>query len=751
MTTNRCTIPPTRPARHPLWALLLAGGLTACGGGGGGGGGGNDGGGPPVDPPPMPVPVTSLACSGADGHGWCWQAPQPGAVALADAHFVDDQRGWAVGDGGTVLHTTDGGLSWQRQLTDVDDRLSLVRFADAQSGWAFATRGATVYTRDGGRRWTRGPDLSGGALNAWVRADGGVVVQSAGKAGMSLLPGDATWTALPLQLQTVVTRPDGSWQLFGAQQAADGSLPWGWLEADGRTLGRPRGVAAGQVVQDMGRSRDGSLWASVARLNLGESGYAIRTGEPQVLGSTDGGATWSLEAALPDGPDLPFVSYPLFGWGGGGQGLASVWPLGLARTTDGGLNWTKLDGSSHYGNRQWVLATQDGSSFSASADLGRTWTALPSTPLRPRTVLDDESGALLIATQQDQVLRSTDGGRSFTRTPFVDGDNDTVLMLHFFDARRGLAVTASGRLLDTTDGGQQWLPRSADALAPLQGRSVHVAPGGTLWAHSTPADDGAVSLLRSTDAGAHWDRLPLKLPDEALGGTLRALRFVNDRVAWMDVTRTDFSNYSFGYCRNFYVRCGPTESTLYVSEDGGATWSRRARFGLLDALHPVALVTADLAFKMNNSGALLRSTNGGRDWSPVAEGVVTFQNENPVLYFVDALHGWLALSGRILRTDDGGAHWQATALPMHLRGVSTPSNLPASSWGPRALHFADAQHGYAVGDDQMVLRTDDGGRSWTPQPSASGIPFHAVFMLDAQRAWIGGGRGAILATTTGGH
>lgn len=40
-------------------------------------------------------------------------------AALHDIHFVDDKEGWAAGDDGVVLHTIDGGATWERQATGV--------------------------------------------------------------------------------------------------------------------------------------------------------------------------------------------------------------------------------------------------------------------------------------------------------------------------------------------------------------------------------------------------------------------------------------------------------------------------------------------------------------------------------------------------------------------------------------------------------------------------------------------------------
>lgn len=50
-----------------------------------------------------------------DGANWR-QASVPVSVTLTRVRFADPKSGWAVGHFGTVLHTADGGETWQRQL-----------------------------------------------------------------------------------------------------------------------------------------------------------------------------------------------------------------------------------------------------------------------------------------------------------------------------------------------------------------------------------------------------------------------------------------------------------------------------------------------------------------------------------------------------------------------------------------------------------------------------------------------------------
>ena len=54
---------------------------------------------------------------------------------LSSMDFVGERTGWAVGAIGTILHTADGGLAWDQQLTGLAS-LSAVDFVDTENGWA---------------------------------------------------------------------------------------------------------------------------------------------------------------------------------------------------------------------------------------------------------------------------------------------------------------------------------------------------------------------------------------------------------------------------------------------------------------------------------------------------------------------------------------------------------------------------------------------------------------------------------------
>jgi photosystem II stability/assembly factor-like uncharacterized protein len=72
---------------------------------------------------------------------------------LASIFFVDSKNGWAVGDSGTILHTRDGGLHWEKQKSPVSLFLMGVHFVTAQKGWAVGEKTNILCTTDGGKTW----------------------------------------------------------------------------------------------------------------------------------------------------------------------------------------------------------------------------------------------------------------------------------------------------------------------------------------------------------------------------------------------------------------------------------------------------------------------------------------------------------------------------------------------------------------------------------------------------------------------
>ena len=79
---------------------------------------------------------------------------------LDDIQFLaDGLRGWAVGDKGTILATTNGGETWTKQESGTYANLFSIAFQpDGAHGRAVEQDGPILTTTDGGQSWTRQSD-----------------------------------------------------------------------------------------------------------------------------------------------------------------------------------------------------------------------------------------------------------------------------------------------------------------------------------------------------------------------------------------------------------------------------------------------------------------------------------------------------------------------------------------------------------------------------------------------------------------
>ena len=115
----------------------------------------------------------------ADG-GRTWERQKSGtSQTLEGVYFLDPNHGWAVGWAGTILRTADGGKTWEEIKSEAASwSLSSVYFRDLNNGWAMGFSGQLLRSKDGGSKWEAltacGPPPAGakpgecGPMKAWL-------------------------------------------------------------------------------------------------------------------------------------------------------------------------------------------------------------------------------------------------------------------------------------------------------------------------------------------------------------------------------------------------------------------------------------------------------------------------------------------------------------------------------------------------------------------------------------------------------
>jgi photosystem II stability/assembly factor-like uncharacterized protein len=296
-----------------------------------------------------------------------WSAANSGTTNnLNGGYLLDSGVGFVVGDAGTVVKTTDAGMTWSPLTSGTTNALYDVYFFDATQGVAVGEQGLILRTTDGGAGWQ---GVTSGVKDT---------LRSVSFSGVNGICGGDSQTIL------YSTDAGASWQI-----SQSGFLGGGFPGA--QMLSATVGFVGGQ----------NSIFQSL----LGAS--------------TDGGATWAFQSFYFDkneggGTDVFFfdqntgvVSGTVFD----GRGA-------IARTTDGGMNWSTLFFDQAIQGIDFPQPTSGfavgaGGRISHSTDAGITWT-------------DQTSGTS--ANLNDVSFAS--------------------------DALRGIAVGDSGTILWTANGGE---------------------------------------------------------------------------------------------------------------------------------------------------------------------------------------------------------------------------------------------------------------------------------------------------------
>ncbi len=229
---------------------------------------------------------TALALSAVSGA----QAEFESHDTLFAVSFPTENDGWACGRFGTIMHTSDGGLTWNRQASGSTFTLSGICFADPKNGWAVGNAGTILHTGDGGETWEKQES----PVNTFH---------------MDVIFFDSQNGLIVSERTNILATKDGgkSWEV----QYSDEDY----------------------ILKAVSFCDVSHGWA------VGEAGYTYRT--------TDGGQTWEKQAGLYDMDEYgDIVSEPtLFdvvtvdpqtAWVVGIQGV-------VKKTADGGQTWEQVD------------------------------------------------------------------------------------------------------------------------------------------------------------------------------------------------------------------------------------------------------------------------------------------------------------------------------------------------------------------------------------------------------------------------
>ena len=216
---------------------------------------------------------------------------------------------------------------------------------------------------------------------------------------------------------------------------------------------------------------------------------------------------------------------------------------------------------------------------------------------------------------------------------------------------------------------------------------------------------------------------------------------------WTQVTNAPNNVYNVVEAFNNQVIYLGADNAFIRTQNGGVTWDSLPILDNLNVQIPgtafssVHFVSATEGYATGlilnaNSEIIYKTINGGQNWTPV------YLNNtgqwprlfNKLLFASPDTAYAVGSNGRIIRSVDGGSTWSSLS-----SGISDMLNDVA---------FVSPTLGFVVGDGK-ILKTTNSGLSWSVQ-NFSGVQFNAVHFLNSQTGYAAGDFGAFYKTTNGG-
>jgi hypothetical protein len=443
-----------------------------------------------------------------------------------------------------------------------------------------------------------------------------------------------------------------------------------------------------------------------------------------LMRSQDGGVTWQdrtpphsapmTGAAIAIDPGDPATVIAGFhGDFGGGE----VWV-----TADGGDTWrdrsaglpgTPVNALVYDGTRLLVGGGQNfGSQYLglySSPDLGMTWTPLhdASWPLPVVTgiaVDPADTQTILVATDGAGLNRTTDGGASWAIGIGNSGALATQSVRYAPGSSQKIFVATTSLGVFASGNGGDDLAGSSNGISELSLFSVAIDPLDSQQIAAAFQGSNNGGVFSSSDGGVTWalENVPPTRYSKvgyAPSGVLYAISSGPSSVAPEGLYRRE--------ANGSWTGLGPDQGSLYESDLAALRFS---------ANDPALILLGGSDFGVaGNEQTVWRTTDGGLTWVKQYEGEggafvgdIEIIEDGTDQTMVAAYTGYNSPDqGGVLRSLDGGATWT----PGYTQATYAQRPMLCGSPGHPQTLFMGTATGWTAGD---VLRSDDGGANWTP-------------------------------------
>ncbi len=548
---------------------------------------------------------------------WQMLTPSPTVNTLIGDYFLSEDTGWVVGHEGFIMHTTDGGTTWETQHQNSNQSLWSIFFIDDSEGWAVGWS-TILHTTNAGQTWE--PQVKPAYMTDLT--------------DVYFINHDTGWIVGTYKYIFKTTDGGNTWVKKLSDFYSDKSF-WSVSFCDDM-----HGCAVG------------------GKLSGNDNGLLMIT--------NDGGETW-IDKTPENAYEFKKVTF---------TGMDTAWVCGgdgqLLKTVDGGNNWIDYHVNNydtyndiHFFDAQHGVVLLYGE-VKQTFDGGQTWDS--TTYINSSTFRAFASGGnnhLVAVGFSGVIQKSLDGGSTWQS--LKKGGDFPFKNIGFFNAQDGLAIEgysySTSDLLRSSDGGNTWEQDTALGNGPFyqmqvlgqqcfllnnQSEIVKSDDGGQTWTITGAPFNPYYYDMQFTDGFTGY----------LCGDSSVLVKTIDGGVNWQTVS---FSNY-YKFTGMFFLNenrgwlIDAAGKTILRTKTGGGDWylTQLVEDGFV--FNPVDLffVNQQVGYVSTGEGVLFKTVDGGDNWSEL----FTFGGSlSSKIWFVNEQEGWYTTSAKVYHTYDGGQTW----------------------------------------------------------------------------------------------
>jgi photosystem II stability/assembly factor-like uncharacterized protein len=280
------------------------------------------------------------------------------------------------------------------------------------------------------------------------------------------------------------------------------------------------------------------------------------------------------------------------------------------------------------------------------------------------------------------ILTTTNRGETWEINKYEPGEEVAFSEVSIISESISYAVGWRGYIIKTEDGGKNWVKLSSPFVEYYS--RVDFIDENNGWVSSFN------KLIKTTNAGQSWNEVnqPLK-----------------------NIYDQHFTDENTGFI------CGESNSgdgELYITNDAGQTWE-------LKHSEPNQILTElflkeEIMILAGNSGNLFLFDYDNENWSNLGSSLDDYITS---VFFINENVGWASTwsLGKVFRTTNGGLTWENT-----YKSVGDNDKI-------FDIHFFNENEGFAVGNNQVILKTETGGLEITTVLNNNSISYVNVYPI----------------------